>query len=456
MARALHLTSLLVGLTLFVLTSPSNADVVDLHRAAEAGDLPALTSEIDGGTDLDAVQNGWTPLVTASFSGRIGIVDELLKRGADPNFRAPDGATPLAAAILGKHRLIVTLLVDAGADPDLAGADGSTARALAEAEGMSDLLSASKPAMGVAAPSFEIDPLEKRMYITASAANVRSGPGTANAKIATLPNATEVKVTGRDKASGWYRLELADGRTAYVSDTLLGDARPERFVGASAGKMASKPLSAKELENLIYAGKDAVDAIDAGAELGDEKQQWRMVQVSFDFGPDYAKRHLVAFMNAGIRAYAFIGGAGKIVPALYGSDQALGVILEYVRETEPESFSAVGADFAFYAAAYCLPNALKQVLGSGVNPNWSTNNGTPLNYLATAGVIERLNGSNCYETVEVLARAGANLNETTFYKHSLTRWACDRAREEQGKGREVVTGKVEICSALTAGGGRRF
>ena len=77
--------------------------------------------------DLDiAIDNSTTPLILAVTTGRGDVVQELLRRGADPN-RCEPGApwlTPLYEALKRGDSKIVHALVLAGANPDFVDENG--------------------------------------------------------------------------------------------------------------------------------------------------------------------------------------------------------------------------------------------------------------------------------------------------------------------------------------------
>jgi ankyrin repeat protein len=60
---------------------------------------------------------GDTLLMLATYHGHEPAVDELLKRGADPDRSNDRGQTPLAAAVFKNAPGIVELLSEANADP---------------------------------------------------------------------------------------------------------------------------------------------------------------------------------------------------------------------------------------------------------------------------------------------------------------------------------------------------
>jgi len=77
----------------------------------------------DPGVLGERSEEGWTPLIVASFHGRADIMRWLIAHGAGPNLPNPKGTTPLMYA---KGHYLRTgdaqplrLLLDAGADPDI-------------------------------------------------------------------------------------------------------------------------------------------------------------------------------------------------------------------------------------------------------------------------------------------------------------------------------------------------
>ena len=75
---------------------------------------------------------GYTPLMSASRSYRVEVVEELLKRNADPNMAANDGLTALHCAVASvpsqpdRQARCVEILLDAGAEPSPATDTGLT------------------------------------------------------------------------------------------------------------------------------------------------------------------------------------------------------------------------------------------------------------------------------------------------------------------------------------------
>lgn len=70
-----------------------------------------------------------------------------------------------------------------------------------------------------------IEELDKTMYAT-SVVTVRSVSNAEGDKLGTLSYAQSVHVTGRDKNTGWYRIEY-NGGSAWVSDSYLSNTKPK-------------------------------------------------------------------------------------------------------------------------------------------------------------------------------------------------------------------------------------
>jgi hypothetical protein len=91
----------------------------ELRTAIEQGQLPAVIAALNNGADIeerDVHGDAGLPLRTACFLGKLTIVAELLKRGA--NIHAPNGqgsSAPIRLASRGKHDEIVALLIEHGA-----------------------------------------------------------------------------------------------------------------------------------------------------------------------------------------------------------------------------------------------------------------------------------------------------------------------------------------------------
>ena len=83
----------------------------------------------------DGDTEGMTPLVAACHSEQLGLVQELLNHGAQPNLAAAEGETPLMSAAEEGNVAIVSALMFTGADVDALSSDHQTALMLAAQEG---------------------------------------------------------------------------------------------------------------------------------------------------------------------------------------------------------------------------------------------------------------------------------------------------------------------------------
>lgn len=78
---------------------------------------------------------GFTPLISATSTGHINAVRELLDMGADPNRVESDGWSPLHFAAVNGYEEITEILIEAEAHAGIAANDGRTARSIAEEAG---------------------------------------------------------------------------------------------------------------------------------------------------------------------------------------------------------------------------------------------------------------------------------------------------------------------------------
>ena len=89
---------------------------VDIHQAAERGNIEVVKQAIADGADVNAKDDiGWTPLHPATAAGHKEIVELLIAKGADVNAMDDDGITPLDFAIVDKQSETADLLRKHGA-----------------------------------------------------------------------------------------------------------------------------------------------------------------------------------------------------------------------------------------------------------------------------------------------------------------------------------------------------
>ena len=106
-------------------------------------DVIAIKSLIDEGEDVNALSRDlignryWriTPLVKASITGNLEIMELLIEAGADVNGKDEWGHTPLMAAVAFDHIKAARLLLESGADIDATKPDKTTALMIAAREG---------------------------------------------------------------------------------------------------------------------------------------------------------------------------------------------------------------------------------------------------------------------------------------------------------------------------------
>mmetsp|Transcript_54935 Transcript_54935/g.101676 ORF Transcript_54935/g.101676 Transcript_54935/m.101676 type:complete len:317 (-) Transcript_54935:215-1165(-) len=91
--------------------SPQSAE--KLIAAAKSGDIATVRECLASNVDPDASSKGVTALYVAAEQGKLDVVEELLKNGADVNKGGKDGQTPLQAAFLRGHRDVLKVLFNA-------------------------------------------------------------------------------------------------------------------------------------------------------------------------------------------------------------------------------------------------------------------------------------------------------------------------------------------------------
>jgi ankyrin repeat protein len=70
-----------------------------LTLAAGSGNSDAVDLLLESGADPNANnENGWSALMVATYSDRVKIIQQLLRRGANVRFIASDGQTALSVA----------------------------------------------------------------------------------------------------------------------------------------------------------------------------------------------------------------------------------------------------------------------------------------------------------------------------------------------------------------------
>ena len=115
-------------------SSPASLPL-DIVSSAERGQLPKVFRWLGEGGAIDALcpitmngQNTTTSLLlTATSSGHLEMVRELLNRGASVDLPNTNGSTALMYTAVFGHHSILLLLLQHSANPDLQDVDGNTA-----------------------------------------------------------------------------------------------------------------------------------------------------------------------------------------------------------------------------------------------------------------------------------------------------------------------------------------
>lgn len=100
-------------------------NVFDIAKNGTAQQLDSLY-QMDPTILMSQNEQGFTPIILASYKNNIEIVDYLLQKKVDINTSSPMG-TPLMAAVVKNNLTIVSKLLNAKANPNLTDANGSSA-----------------------------------------------------------------------------------------------------------------------------------------------------------------------------------------------------------------------------------------------------------------------------------------------------------------------------------------
>ena len=105
----------------------------------QTGVVETLVTHYNGNPDKQD-NNGLTALCFASHGGHSGVVQILLKGGADPNMQKKDGATAVMSASANGHSEVVQILLKGDADPNIQKKDGWTSLMSASGNGHSEVV----------------------------------------------------------------------------------------------------------------------------------------------------------------------------------------------------------------------------------------------------------------------------------------------------------------------------
>jgi len=99
-----------------------------MHAAVISGNLEAIKQLIQSGADLNEKEpaGGSSPLISACVFNQIEIALELIKAGANLNFKNNEGSTPLHTAAFFCRTEVVKALLANGVDTSIRNNAGST------------------------------------------------------------------------------------------------------------------------------------------------------------------------------------------------------------------------------------------------------------------------------------------------------------------------------------------
>jgi ankyrin repeat protein len=90
---------------------PNKPQSTEMTMALVKGDLGKVKELLDAGESVEAMQEDRTPLCIAALNGHVDIIDLLISRGAQVNYKDKNGQTPLMyAASNGKLDAVKELL----------------------------------------------------------------------------------------------------------------------------------------------------------------------------------------------------------------------------------------------------------------------------------------------------------------------------------------------------------
>jgi ankyrin repeat protein len=118
-----HLLLTTIAAVVLVGCGPS----VDIHEAAEAGNIEAVKQYLADGADVNTKDDdGRTPLHYVANEGHMEIAELLISKGADLNAKDKIRGTPLHYAAAYDHKEIVELIIAADADLKAKDEEGAT------------------------------------------------------------------------------------------------------------------------------------------------------------------------------------------------------------------------------------------------------------------------------------------------------------------------------------------
>lgn len=183
-----------------------------LHDAAAKGALDAVRDLASQGADLNAKENGKTPLHVALFHGHEDAAQWLIEHGADVNARDGSGRTPLHYAVWQNQQEIASALLTQGADAQAVDNNGVSVLGAAGYTGGADVSAEAEPGMVVC-----IDPGKKGGLTVCTTAYDRKAVGIISGAGGIEPGMQ--LGTGSDTFSGEHPVALTGRVYCYADAT---------------------------------------------------------------------------------------------------------------------------------------------------------------------------------------------------------------------------------------------
>ena len=365
-----HLLLTTIAAVLLVGCGPS----VDIHKAAEEGNIEAVKQHIAAGTDLNAKHDplfGMTPLYFAAMKGHKEVAELLIANDADVNAKNTNDWTPLHQVATKE---IAELLIAEGADVNVNDRGGSTPLHFVAGKGHKETA---------------------RLLITKGAdVNAKNEDGETPLHMAAL----------------WGHNENAELLIAKGAD-----------VDAKGGVNGGTPLhwAAKEghketAELLIAKGAD----VNAKDDIGRTPLDWGK-QFFDDYTPE-AKAEIKQTADL-IRKHG--GKTGEELKAAEPVAEA----------SKPEPPTAKAPDISIHDAAYeGNIEAVKQHLAAGTDVNakggYSSTANTLTIKLADRTPLHEAASWGHKEVAELLIDNGADVNVKSGFGQTPLHWACNEGR----------------------------
>ncbi|XP_057709722.1 myotrophin [Corythoichthys intestinalis] len=112
----------------------------ELIWALQTGDMDVVETKMQTKDVNESLSSGSKPIHHACDYGQTCVLEFLISKGADINAPDKHGFTPLLIATFEEHCNIVKVLLEKGADKDWKGPDGKTASEVTENDDIKAML----------------------------------------------------------------------------------------------------------------------------------------------------------------------------------------------------------------------------------------------------------------------------------------------------------------------------